>query len=37
MADRLMEDVTRAVDHLNERPPIQPKRVKHKRSAHHVC
>ena len=37
MADRLMEDVTRAVKSLNERPPVVPKRVKHRRGTQPVC
>jgi glutamate decarboxylase len=37
MADRLMEDVTRAVNALNARPPAAPKRVRHTRKAQAVC
>jgi glutamate decarboxylase len=37
MADRLLEDVARAVNALNAQPPATPKRVRHHRSAQHVC
>ena len=37
MADRLMEDVLRAVNALNARPPAAPKRVRHTRKSQAVC
>ncbi|MGA0060825.1 MAG: glutamate decarboxylase [Planctomycetota bacterium] len=37
MADQLMEDVHRAIGHLEASPPQVPKKKPHRRSAHHVC
>ena len=37
MAERLMEDVHRAVEALNAHPPAKPRRVRHHRSAQSVC
>lgn len=37
MADRLMEDVMRAVDSLQKQPPAKPTHRSHHRSAQHTC
>jgi hypothetical protein len=37
MADRLMEDVMRAVVSLQKQPPAKPTHRSHHRSAQHTC